>query len=93
MWHINEVAFDGIRHNNQIESFKGNMVRLRDDVIRGLKKEDSAILAGLRVYHNHARSHPGLPDPAMTPTEAAGITIKGNDKILTMIRAAAKSTV
>ncbi len=89
-WHINEVAFDGIHHNNQMESFNGNTVRLREDVIRSLKKYDSAILAGLRVYHNHVRPHLGL-DGQMTPGEAAGITIEGNDKILTMIQAVAKS--
>lgn len=37
-FHINEIAFDGIRHNSQMESFNGNTVRLREDVIRGLKK-------------------------------------------------------
>ena len=88
--HINEVAFDGIHHNNQMESFNGNTVRLREDVIRGLKKEDSPIISGLRVYHNHVRKHLGLPD-GMTPGEAAGIIIEGNDKLLTIIRAAAKS--
>lgn len=89
--HINEVVFDGIHHNNQMESFDGNTVRLREDVIRGLKKENSAILAELRVYHNLTRPHLGLKDH-ITPGEAAGITIEGNDKILTIIQAAAKST-
>ena len=32
-WHINEIAFDGIHHNNQMEIFNGNTVRLREDVI------------------------------------------------------------
>ena len=90
-WHINEVAFDGIHHNNQMESFNGNTVRLREDVIRGLKKEDSPILSGLRVYHNHVRPHLGLED-GMTPGEAAGITIEGDDKIKTIIQAAVKSS-
>ena len=31
-------------------------------VVRGLKNEDSAILTGLRLYHNHVRPHLGLPD-------------------------------
>ena len=61
-------------------------------MVRGLKKDDSAILAGLRVYHNHVRPHLGL-DGYITPGEAAGIQIEGNDKILTMIQAAAKSAV
>ena len=89
-WHINEVTFGGKWHNQQMESFNGNTIRLRTDVIRGLKKDDSAILSGLRVYHNFVRPHLGL-DGYITPGEAAGITIEGNDKILTMIQAAAKS--
>ena len=88
--HINEVAFDGIHHNNQMESFNGNTIRLREDVVRGLKKEDSAIISGLRVYHNHVRAHLGLPD-GQTPGEAAGIHIQGDNKFLTIIQAAAKS--
>ncbi len=48
--HINEVAFDGIHHNNQMESFNGNTVRLREDAVRGLKRKDSAIISGLRLY-------------------------------------------
>ena len=71
------------------ESFNGNTVRHREKVVRGLKKEDSAILAGLRVYHNHVRPHLGLPD-GQTPGETAGIIIEDKDKWKTMIQAAAK---
>jgi hypothetical protein len=42
-----------------MEFSNGNTVRLREDVIRSLK-ENSAILAGLHVYHNHVRPHLGL---------------------------------
>lgn len=70
-----------------MESFNGNPIRLRTDVVRGLKKDDSAILAGLRVYHNFVRLHLGL-DGYIAPGEAAGTQIEGNDKILTMIQAA-----
>ena len=56
-----------------------------------LKKEDSAILTGLRLYHNHVRPHLGLPDN-MTPGEAAGIRIKGDNKWKTLIQAAAKKS-
>ena len=89
--HINQVEFDGVHHNNQMESFNGNTIRHREKVVRGLKKEDSAILGGLQTYHNFIRPHLGLPDPTMTPAEAAGIRVEGADKILTLIQAAAKS--
>ncbi|MXX20426.1 MAG: DDE-type integrase/transposase/recombinase [Cenarchaeum sp. SB0661_bin_35] len=89
-WHVNEVAFDGIYHNNQMESFNGTTLRHREKVTRGLKREDSGIITGLRLYHNFVRPHLELPD-GLTPAEAAGITIEGDNKILTIIRAAAKS--
>ena len=89
--HINQVEFDGEHHNNQMESFNGNTIRHREKVIRGLKREDSAILTGLRLYHNFVRPHLGLADPSMTPAEAAGIHIQGDNKFLTLIQAAADS--
>ncbi|MBI1657441.1 MAG: IS1/IS6 family transposase [Thaumarchaeota archaeon] len=87
--HINQVEFDGVHHNNQMESFNGATIRHREKVTRGLKRDDSAIIAGLQVYHNHIRPHLSLD--GQTPGEAAGIRIEGNDKILTLIQAAAKS--
>jgi transposase-like protein len=88
--HINDVAFDGIHHNNQMESFNGNTIRHREKVCRGLKREDSAIISGLRLYHNFVRPHQGLPDH-ITPAEAAGIHVEGDNKWKTLIQAAAKS--
>ena len=84
------MAFDGIHHNNQMESFNGATLRHREKVTRGLKREDSAIISGLRLYHNFVRPHQGLPDQ-ITPAEAAGITVEGANKWLTLIQAAAKS--
>ena len=51
----------GDTSNSQMESFNGNTIRHREKVIRGLKKDDSVILTGLRLYHNHVRPHLGLP--------------------------------
>ena len=74
-----------------MESFNGNTIRHREKVVRGLKRDDSAIISGLQIYHNFVRPHLGLADPSMTPAEAAGIRVEGNDKIRTLIQAAAKS--
>ena len=89
--HVRHIHMAGDTNNNHMESFNGNTIRLREDVVHGLKKEYSAILTGLQLYHNHIRPHLGLPDN-QTPGETAGIKIEGNDKILTIIQAAAKST-
>ena len=48
---------DGDLNNNLMESFNGNTIRMREKVVRGLKKEDSAMLAGLQTHHNHIRRH------------------------------------
>ena len=80
----------GNANNSQMEFFNRNAVRHREKVIRGLDKDDSAILAGLQLYRNHVRPHLGLPD-GQTHGEAAGIHIEGPNKWKTMIRAAAKS--
>ena len=49
--HVNDATFDGRYHNDQMESFNGNTLWYREKVIRGLK-EDSAIITGLKLYHN-----------------------------------------
>ena len=85
--HINQVEFDGIHHNNQMESFNGATIRHREKVVRGLKRDDSAILTGLQLYHNYVRGHLGLPGHT-TPAEAAGINVQGDNKFLTLIQAA-----
>ena len=72
-----------------MESFNGNTVRMREKVARGLKRDDSAIISGLHIYHNFLRPHLGLPE-RMTPAEAAGIHVEGADKILTLVRAASR---
>lgn len=73
-----------------MESFNGATLRHREKVTRGLKREDSGIITGLRLYHNFVRSHLGLPDPTMTPAQAAGIEVEGDNKYLTLIRTAAE---
>ena len=80
----------GDTNNNRMELFSGNTVRHREKAVRGLKTDNSAILAGLRIYHNHIRPHQGLPD-GQTPGEVTGIKIEGDNKWKTLIQAAAKS--
>lgn len=85
--HINETAFNGRPHNNKMERFNGEL-RDREKVFRSLKTEDSPILKGMQIHHNFVRPHMGLE--GKTPAEAAGITVEGENKWLTIIQNAAK---
>ncbi len=89
--HERHIHLAGDMNNNQMESFNGATLRHREKVTRGLKKDDSAILSGLRIYHNYVRPHLGLD--GQTPGEVAGIHIEGDNKYLTMIQAATKSYI
>ena len=87
--HEYHIRMDGDLNNNQMESFNGNTIRLREKVTRGLKSEDPAIITGPHIYHNLLRPHLGLPG-STTPAEATGIRVEGVDKILTQVRAASR---
>ena len=62
--------------------------RDREKVTRGLKKKDSPLIDGSQIYHNYIRPHMGLD--GQTPSEKAGIEIKGENKWLTVIQNASK---
>jgi hypothetical protein len=62
-------------------------VRDREKTMRGLKNPESPILKGYQIFHNYIRTHEGLDNK--TPAEAAGITIDGDNKWLTIIQNAA----
>ncbi len=59
-------------------------IRDREKVVRGLKREDSPLIEGMRIYHNYVRPHMGLD--GKTPINLAGIQVEGNDKWLTLIQ-------
>jgi len=50
------------------------------------------MLEGLQVYRNFLRPHMGLPDE-ITPAEAAGIVIEGENPWITVIQNASKEDV
>jgi transposase-like protein len=82
--HIREIQLDGQVHNNKMERQNGEW-RDREKTMRSLKKDDSPVIDGMQIYHNFIRPHMGLPNE-QTPAEAAGITIEGQDKWLTIIQ-------
>ncbi|MCJ7633553.1 IS6 family transposase [Candidatus Bathyarchaeota archaeon] len=86
--HIQHITLKGDRNNNKMERMNGE-VRDREKVLRGLKKEDSAILSGYQLFHNYVRPHESLD--GKTPSEACGIKVEGQDKWKTLIENASKS--
>ena len=85
--HIRHVRMSGDQNNNRMERLNGE-IRDREKVMRSLKKDDSAILDGYRIFHNYIRPHMGLD--GKTPSEVAGIEVKGKDKWLTLIQNASR---
>ena len=82
--HAKGLAFDGIHHNNQMESFNGNTVRSREKVVREIKKDDSSVLKGMQIHHNFIRPHQSLDGD--TPADRSGIRIEGNNKWKSIIQ-------
>jgi hypothetical protein len=71
----------------EMEAFNGT-VRSREKVMRSPRREDSPILDGYQIFHNHMRPHTGLGGKA--PAELAGIVTKGENKWLTLIQNASR---
>ena len=85
--HISHVRLQGDRNNNKMERMNGE-VRDREKVMRSLKREDTPILEGYQIYHNFFRPHMSLN--GLTPAEAAGIKIEGDNKWITLIQNASR---
>ena len=82
--HHRHIHMAGDMNNNQMESFNGNTLRMREKVVRGIKKDDSVIFAGMQIHHNYIRPHQGLDGD--TPADRAGIRVRGNNKWKTLIQ-------
>jgi putative transposase len=84
---IRDIRFDGSIHNYKMERINGEL-RDREKVMRSLKSTQTPILRGMQLFHNFVRPHMGLENE-ITPTEAAGIKVEGENKWLTIIQNAA----
>jgi transposase-like protein len=80
---------DGV-DNRKMESFNGNTVRVREKVMRSLKKSDTPILTGMQIFHNYVRPNQGID--GHTPSELAGIQVKGDNRWLTLIQNASRKS-
>jgi len=85
--HIRHIHIQKDMNNNKMERLNGEF-RDREKVVRGLKKDDSPLIDGYQIYHNFIRGHMSLD--GMTPSEKAGIEVKGNNKWKTLIQNASK---
>lgn len=88
--HINAIKLSGDMNNNKQERLNGE-IRDREKVMRGLKKKDTATLAGYQIFHNFIRTHEGLK--GKTPAEACGIEVVGDNKWITLIQNASHPTM
>jgi len=70
--HIRNVGFRDKTNNNLIERLHGT-VREREKVMRALKKEETPIVEGHRIYYNFIRPHMSLD--GKTPAEVAGLDL------------------
>lgn len=59
-------------------------IRDKEKTMRGSMKMDTPILTGYQIYHNYFREHEGLD--GITPSEASGIKIEGENKWITVIQ-------
>jgi putative transposase len=81
--HIAHITLKGDHNNNRMERMNGE-IREREKVMRSLKVSDSPILKGMQLYHNFFRPHMALD--GMTPAEAAGIKVEGENPWITVIQ-------
>lgn len=87
--HIRDIHFKHQLSNNNIQERLNGEIRDREKVFRGLKKDNSPAITGIKLYHNFIRPHMGLDGD--TPADRAGIEIKGDNKWLTIIQNASKN--
>ncbi len=87
--HIKSITLKGQHNNNKMERMNGE-IRDREKVMRGLKKDDTPIIEGYRIYHNFIRGHQALD--GKTPADLASITIEGQNKWETIIQNASNLT-
>lgn len=85
--HIRHIHLKGDMNNNKMERLNGEF-RDREKVVRGIKTKDSVLIHGYQMYHNYLRPHMGLK--GLTPAEACGVKIEGDNKWLTLIQNASK---
>ena len=91
--HIRHIHLSGKRdrdNNNKMESLNGE-IRDREKVFRGLKKMDTPLIDGMKVYYNYTKKHSALQ--GRTPAQASLIEIDGTNRWKTIIQNASLNTI
>ena len=81
--HVRHIHLKGDMNNNKMERLNGE-IRDREKVFRGLKRMDTGILDGMRVYYNFTKKHGALK--GRTPAQASMIEVDGANKWRTIIQ-------
>ena len=84
--HVKHIHLAGKRskdNNNKMERLNGE-IRDREKIMRGLKKDDTPLIPGMRIYNNFTKKHIGLG--GKTPAEAAKILVDGLNTWKTIIQ-------
>jgi len=89
--HIEHATWRGQANDNRKMERLNGEIRDREKVMRSLKREDTPILTGYQIYHNHIRPHQALN--GKTPAELCGIEVRGKDKWMTLIQNASQDWV
>lgn len=63
-------------------------IRDREKIMRGLRTTETEILKGYQLFRNFIRPHEALGN--ITPAEACGVIVKGEDKWKTLIQNASR---
>ncbi|MGB9023459.1 MAG: hypothetical protein WCC94_08500 [Candidatus Bathyarchaeia archaeon] len=83
------MGLQGRLNNNRTERYHGTL-KERTKIMLVIKKPDSPIIEGQRIYYNHIRPHQGLN--GKTPAQAAGIELDlGVNKWEAIIKKASRS--
>ncbi len=75
--HTRNIHLKDDKQNNKMERFNGSF-RQQEQGFRGLKKKNSPIIDGLKIYYRFTRKHGGIG--GLTPSESAGIIIDSKNK-------------
>lgn len=81
--HIRHIHIQKDMNNNKMERLNGE-IRDREKTFRGLKRIDTSIIEGMKVYYNFTKKHGALK--GKTPAQEALIEIDGKNKWKTIIQ-------